>query len=149
MTAPESPEPPTPEAPTAESTQAPPTRKRWWHRWKLILTGLVVTPILCFVLYTWAALTWSYSRGDRAGLLQKFSHKGWLCKTWEGELLQPTTPGVAPQVWSFTVRDDSVARLVNAGLGKRVVLSYREHRGVPTDCFGDTDYHVTGVRVEP
>ena len=128
--------------------EAAPPRRHWWHHWKLILTGLVLTPVLAVALYGFAALHWSYSQGERAGTLQKFSHKGWLCKTWEGELMQPTAPGVAPTVWTFTVRDDDVARQVNLGLGRRVVLRYQEHRGVPTSCFGDTPYFVVSVRLE-
>jgi len=137
---------PPPGAPPAAAAPAP--RKRWWHRWKLILTGIVLAPILAFLLFTWTALHWSYSQGQRAGTLQKFSRKGWICKTWEGELMQPTAPGVAPTVWTFTVRDDEVARRVNLGLGRHVVLFYREHRGVPTSCFGDTGYYVDGIRLE-
>lgn len=144
MTEPDSPD----QAPAAETPPAPKPR-RWWHRWKLILTTVVLTPILGVVLYTMVVLSWSYSDGDRAGTLQKFSRKGWLCRTWEGELMQPTAPGVAPTIWHFTVRNDTVANQVNAGLGKRVVLHYREHRGVPTSCFGDTPYYVDAVRVEP
>jgi hypothetical protein len=145
---PESPGPPPPAEPAA-APAAPPKRKRWYHRWKLIVTGLLVTPMLLFVLYTFIALKWSYSTGDRAGTLQKLSKKGWLCKTWEGELMQPTAPGVAPVIWNFSVRSDSLAQVINAGMGKRVVLQYQEHRGVPTDCFGATDYFVTGIRIEP
>lgn len=149
MTQPDEQDHPTPpDTPTAPSP-LPPITVRWWHRWKLILAAVIVTPIVGFAVYTFVALTWSYSDGDRAGVLQKFSHRGWLCKTWEGELLQPTPPGVPPTIWTFTVRDDSVAQLVNGGIGKRVVLTYQEHRGVPTSCFGDTHYFVTGVRVEP
>ena len=135
--------------PEAPPVAAPAPRKHWWHHWKMILAGSVLVPVLCVLLFAYTALHWSYSEGDRAGTLQKFSHKGWLCKTWEGELMQPTAPGTAPTIWTFSVRSDSVAQLVNAGLGKRVVLSYQEHRGVPTHCFGDTPYFVTGVRVEP
>jgi hypothetical protein len=115
----------------------------------MILAVIVIAPMLGFGFFTWSALHWSYSEGDRAGTLQKFSHKGWLCKSWEGELMQPTAPGTAPTIWFFSVRNDSIAQLVNAGLGKRVVVSYQEHRGVPTSCFGDTQYYVTAVRVEP
>lgn len=145
---PEAPEP----APAAEPVVAPPAepkRKRWYHRWKLILAGLLVTPMLLLVAYTWIALKWSYSEGDRAGTLQKLSKKGWLCKTWEGELMQPTAPGVAPVIWHFSVRNDSLAQVINSGMGRRVVLQYQEHRGVPTDCFGATDYFVTGIRIDP
>ena len=95
------------------------------------------------------ALSWSYSEGDRAGILQKFSNKGWVCKTWEGELAMTTVPGVAPTLWTFTVRDDAVAKKVLEGLGQRVVLQYAEHRGVPTTCFGETAYYVDSVRVLP
>lgn len=145
MTEPGSPD----SAPPTEPAAPPPAkpRKRWWHRWKLILGGLVAMPVVVFALYTWVTLSWSYSEGERAGTLQKFSRKGWLCKTWEGELMQPTAPGVAPTIWHFSVRNDSVAVEVNRGLGKLVVLQYDEHRGVPTDCFGETDYYVRAIRI--
>ncbi len=125
-----------------ETPSAPPPRRRW----KLILAGVILLPIALFALYAAVALTWSYSDGDRAGQLFKFSHKGWLCKTWEGEL--NITPGAAaPTIWLFTVRDDQVARQINQALGKSVVLHYSEHYGVPTSCFGDTSYFVDAVRV--
>jgi hypothetical protein len=147
MAEPETPPPP-PEGETAESPRPPKPKTRWWHHWKMILSVMIATPIVALCIYTALALNWSYSQGDRAGILQKFSHKGWLCKTWEGTLLLPTPPGVAPVTWDFTVRSDSVAHLVNDMLGKQVVLSYQEHRGVPTDCFGDTQYFITGIRPE-
>ena len=139
---------PSSDVPAAPAAPAAPPRKRWWRHWKLILAGIVATPVLVFVLFAYTALHWSYSAGERAGTLQKFSKKGWLCKTWEGELMQPTAPGVAPTVWNFTVRDDEIARRVNLGLGRHVVLRYEEHRGVPTTCFGDTQYYVVGFRLE-
>ncbi|MGH7688826.1 MAG: hypothetical protein ACREN3_04400 [Gemmatimonadaceae bacterium] len=128
---------------------APPSRKRWWQHWRGILAVIVATPVLGFALYTFTAVQWSYSTGDHAGTLQKFSRQGWLCKTWEGELMQPTAPGVAPTIWHFTVRNDSTATLVMAGLGKHIVLHYREHRGVPTSCFGDTQFWVDRIQIEP
>jgi hypothetical protein len=134
-------------APESALPPAPPPHKRWWQHWRGILVGLVVTPVLLFAAYTFIVVQWSYSDGDRAGTLQKFSRKGWLCKTWEGELMQPTAPGVAPTIWHFTVRDDSTATRVKAGLGERIVLHYREHRGVPTTCFGDTRYWVDSIRI--
>ena len=123
--------------------QSPDARK------KLILGGtlIVVVPLLGLALYTFIALSWSYSDGDRSGLLQKFSRKGWICKTYEGELQLSYTPGMAPVLWGFSVRDEAVAQKVNEALGRRVVLHYNEHRGIPTDCFGDTQYFVDGVRI--
>jgi GNAT superfamily N-acetyltransferase len=118
------------------------TRKR-----KFILAGILATPILLFALYTWSALNWSYSEGERAGYVQKFSHKGWLCKTWEGELLMVSMPGTMPEKFLFTVRDDVIAEHINASLGKRVTIRYEQHIGVPTRCFGETEYFVTAVKV--
>ena len=97
--------------------------------------------------YLLVAFNYSYSDGSRAGYIQKFSHKGWICKTYEGELSLSYTPGMAPVLWTFSVRDESVARKINDALGKKVVLHYNEHRGIPTDCFGDTQYFVDGVRI--
>jgi hypothetical protein len=120
------------------------TRKR-----KLIIAAILLTPILVFALYTWLALTWSYSLGERAGFVQKFSKKGWLCKTWEGELAMVSMPGTNPEKFYFTVRDDNVAQHINESLGKRVALTYQQHKGVPTSCFGETEYFVVAVKVLP
>ncbi|HEV8700701.1 MAG TPA: hypothetical protein VGV60_05460 [Candidatus Polarisedimenticolia bacterium] len=108
---------------------------------------IVLIAVLGFGLYIWAALSYSYSDGERAGYVQKFSRKGWVCKTWEGELAMANLPGAMPQIFSFTVRDDAVAKQINADMGKRVVLHYEQHVGLPTSCFGDTDHFVTGSRV--
>src|SRR2546426_7342194 len=81
-----------------------------------------------------------------AGYVQKFSKKGWICKTWEGELAMVALPGAMPEMFYFTVRHDSVAALVNAALGRRVALAYEQHKGLPTRCFGETEYFVTSVK---
>ncbi|MDX2263234.1 MAG: hypothetical protein SFU84_16195 [Gemmatimonadales bacterium] len=119
------------------------------RRWGLIALGVVVIPVLLFSIYAGAALNWAYSEGERAGVLQKFSHKGWVCKTWEGEIAMTTVPGVAPVMWNFTVRDDQVAKQMSSAVGQRVVLHYQEHRGVPTKCFGETAYFVDSVTIQP
>jgi len=119
------------------------TRKQW------IITGVIATPILLFLLYTWSALAWSYSEGERAGYVQKFSKKGWICKTWEGELAMVSIPGSMPEKFYFSVRDDAVAQHINGSMGKRVSLSYEQHKGLPTSCFGETEYFVTAVRMVP
>jgi len=120
-----------------------PRRRRWGL---LALLALVVLPATLFALYTWITLSFAYSRGERVGFAQKLSEKGWLCRTWEGELAMATVPGVAPEVFRYSVRDDSVARAIQALDGRRVALTYEQHRGVPTSCFGETEYFVTGVR---
>jgi len=110
---------------------------------------LLLTIIVAIVLYTLAARFFTYSSGERAGFVQKFSQKGWLCKTWEGEMAQTTQPGVPPLIWDFTVRSDSIATAINAQIGKRVALHYRQHKGLPTNCWGETEYFVDGVSPAP
>jgi len=122
----------------------PPRRKNWLVR---ILAVLVLGPALILGLWLAIALNYSYSVGDRAGYIQKFSHKGWLCKTWEGELAMSPIPGSAPEIFPFSVRDDAVARELQDAMGKRVAITYNEHRGIPTTCFGETNYFVSNVRV--
>jgi len=125
--------------------QTPTTRpRRGWLRW---VVGVALLPLLIFAFYLAFVLNWSYSDGERAGYLQKFSRKGWVCKTYEGELAMTTVPGVAPVLWNFTVRDQTVAAQINTLLGKRIVLHYEEHRGIPTSCYGETSYFVTRVQV--
>ena len=113
---------------------------------KLIIAAVVLVPLVVFGLYTWTALTWSYSTGERAGFVQKFSKKGWICKTWEGELAIVSIPGTMSEKFYFTVRDDSIAARVNRTMGKRVALTYEQHKGIPTSCFGETEYFVADVK---
>ena len=103
-----------------------------------MLSGLTVG-------YFWLFLTWNYSVGERAGWVQKFSKKGWVCKTWEGELSIVSMPGTTPEKFLFTVRDDSVADAINKLIGQRVSLHYEEKIGLPTTCFGETRHFVTKV----
>jgi hypothetical protein len=122
---------------------APPRRRR--PKAGLILLLLLVAVILVFALYVFLALHYNYSEGERAGYVQKFSRKGWICKTWEGELAMVNLPGTMPQIFPFSVRDDAVAAKINASLGGRVRLHYQQHKGIPTSCFGETEYFVTAA----
>ncbi|HSG92083.1 MAG TPA: hypothetical protein VK999_00120 [Methylotenera sp.] len=107
---------------------------------------LLLIPIGLFALYIWAALSWTYSSGERAGYVQKLSDKGWICKTYEGELILVSMPGTQAEKFFFTVRNAAVAKKINETVGQRVRLIYEEHKGLPTNCFGDTDYFVTDVQ---
>jgi len=113
-------------------------------RWLLLPLILV----LLIVGYIFAVANWNYSSGERAGWVQKLSKKGWLCKTWEGELSLVSMPGATPEKFLFTVWDDAVAEQINKVMGKRVALHYDEKVGLPTSCFGETRAYVTGVRVQ-
>lgn len=98
-------------------------------------------------LWTWATLSYDYSDGERAGYVQKFSRKGWICKTWEGELALVNLPGAMPEIFYFSVRDDGVAKRIQQAVGKRVAMTYEQHIGIPTSCFGETQYFVVDVRI--
>jgi hypothetical protein len=129
--------------PAAPPTAPRPPRRSWWsYFWVSVIGALVLV-----ALYTLLMLSWSYSDGDRAGVLQKFSKRGWICKTWEGEIAMYVVGGVAPQIWAFSVRDDEVAAQLQAAVGQQVRLHYAEHRRLPTNCFGETDYFVNRVEV--
>jgi hypothetical protein len=114
-----------------------------------IVVGFIIALVLGFAAFTWLTLHWSYSDGERAGFLQKLSRKGWICKTWEGEMALVTLPGTVAEKFLFTVRDDDIAKELNAVVGKRVTVHYEQRKWIPTSCFGDTEYFVTSVQVTP
>jgi hypothetical protein len=137
------------DAPASPASDPPapqaPVKKK--HRgWLIVLLAVLLIPIVIVVLWVWVSLGYAYSSGERAGYVQKISKKGWVCKTWEGELAMANLPGTMPQIFAFTVRNDSIAKVIEQNAGKQVSLSYDQHRGVPTTCFGETEYFVTGVR---
>ncbi|WP_295993182.1 hypothetical protein [Rugamonas sp.] len=119
------------------------------RRYTVRLIALLAVAALLLCAYTWIMLHLSYSEGQRAGFLQKFSRKGWICKTWEGEILLTSMPGAIPERFEFSVRDDGVAGQLMAATGKRVVLGYEQHRGVPGACFGESEYFITTVTAAP
>lgn len=115
--------------------------------WLLWFIGFVIVLIAVLAGYTWLALNWSYSSGERAGYVQKFSQKGWLCKTWEGEMAIVAIPGSLPEIFQFTVRDEKVAQAINTHMGKRVSIAYEQHLGIPSTCFGETGYYVNRIHL--
>lgn len=140
---------PSPEAARVEPVEARPgfVRRHWG---KLLVAAVILLPALVFTIWAGIALSYSYSDGNRVGYVQKLSRKGWLCKTWEGELQISNIPGSAPILFQFSVRSDSVARAIEALAGRQVQIHYQQHVGVPSSCFGETEYFVDGVRsVQP
>ena len=148
---PEEPQPEQPREEKAREEVVEPRRSLLRRNWgKLTIASVILIPALVFTIWAGVALSWSYSTGERVGYVQKLSKKGWICKTWEGELQMSNIPGSAPMLFQFTVRSDSLANVIESIAGRRVSLSYEQHLGVPTDCFGDTEYFVVGVReVQP
>ncbi len=112
-----------------------------------VSAAILALAALLFIAYTWLVLSWSYSNGERAGYVQKFSHKGWLCKTWEGEMALVSMPGTVAEKFYFSVRDDAIAKQIEATVGNRVALTYEQHIGVPSTCFGETQYFISAVKV--
>ena len=118
--------------------------KRHWLVTTLIV--VVLLPVIGFTVWTESALHYTYSSGNRAGYLQKISRKGWICKTWEGEIQLIAIPGSAPEKFIFSTRSDSIAAVLTKLNGEKVVVDYQQHKGVPTACFGETEYFVVGAR---
>lgn len=136
----DAPEPPPPPAPV----------KKKRNKVLMVLLAVLLIPLVVVALWIWVTLGYTYAVGERAGYVQKISKKGWLCKTWEGELAMANLPGTMPQIFSFTVRNDSIAHVIEQNAGKQVSLTYEQHRGIPSSCFGETEYFVTRVsRVGP
>lgn len=121
------------------------------RKWVLLtIAALVLLPVVVFGLWSASTLAFSYSKGERAGYLQKLSEKGWVCKTWEGELAMQNLPGSAPEIFRFSVRETSLAKQIQELEGQKVALIYEQHKGVPSQCFGESEYFVTGiVKVKP
>jgi hypothetical protein len=137
-----------PDAPEPPPPPAPVKKKR--NKVLMVLVALLLIPAVIVALWIWVTLGYTYAVGERAGYVQKISKKGWLCKTWEGELAMANLPGTMPQIFSFTVRNDSIAHVIEQNAGKQVSLTYEQHRGIPSSCFGETEYFVTRVsRVGP
>jgi hypothetical protein len=133
-----------------EVVEAPAPAKKKHHRLIIFVSLLVLIPAVVIALWIWVAVGYTYASGERAGYVQKISKKGWLCKTWEGELAMANLPGTMPQIFTFTVRNDSIANVIEQNIGKQVSLTYEQHKGIPTTCFGETDYFITQAhRVGP
>jgi hypothetical protein len=140
----------TPKTLEAPPPAAPAPVRKKHNKLVTILLAILLIPVVIIALWIWVSLGYTYASGERAGYVQKISKKGWLCKTWEGELAMANLPGTMPQIFSFTVRSDSIAHIIEQNAGKQVSLTYEQHRGVPTSCFGETEYFVTRVnRIGP
>ncbi len=120
---------------------------------KKLLTYLAIAFVLFIVLGILLAKS-SFSDGDRAGTISKFSHKGYVFKTFEGELneggFSGNTGNMVPRIWLFSVDEDKtevMAKLKDALTnGKRVSLHYEE-RYVRFFWTGETKYFITDVTI--
>ncbi len=121
--------------------------KRDGKKWVLLTAvAAVLLAVVGATLYSLFTLNYAYSKGERVGFVQKLSKRGWICKTNEGELAMVNVAGQQATIFTFSVPDDTVANEIESYAGHRVVLEYEEHKGIPSSCFGDTLYFVTGVK---
>lgn len=111
------------------------------------LLVITVGAIMLCTGYLAIVLNWSYSKGERVGYIQKFSEKGWVCKTWEGELQMLPISGALPEKFVFSVRDKAVIEKINSSVGKKISLYYEQHKGLPTTCFGESSYFAVDARI--
>ena len=112
--------------------------------------GLVVVIVL-IVAIGYFKYGFIYSKGYRAGLLQKFSEKGLIFKTYEGEMIlssvqSNTNVAIASEKFLFSVTDEMVAKQMEQIQGKQVVVHYKEKNGA-LPWIGDSYYIVDSVRV--
>jgi hypothetical protein len=119
-----------------------------------LFIGIIVLAVLGLLL-SFLATKVPYSEGERAGVVSKFSRKGYLIKTDEGELnvgAQGQVGNMANNLWAFTVDSDDPTvskKLEDAMLtGRRLRLHY-EQRYLKFFWMGDTDYFVTKVDEAP
>ncbi len=109
--------------------------------------------LIVLILLTGSLLYWkyffTYSEGYRAGLLQKFSSKGSIFKTYEGEIILSSVQttanmSIASEKFLFSVNDEEVARAIEKMQGEEVVVHYTEKNG-KLPWRGDTTYLVDSI----
>jgi hypothetical protein len=138
---------------TPVSDSQKPAVSRWTNFKRLfrkisIIAALVILLILGLFLY-WKYF-YTYSDGYRAGLLQKFSRKGTLFKTYEGEIILSSIKGnsnvaIASEKFLFSVTSDSLAASMDTLQGQNVIVHYRQ-KNAPLFWRGDSPYIVDGVK---
>ncbi len=116
---------------------------------KKILVGIVFLLVLALVI-TFLVFNFKYSEGSRAGVLMKFSKRGYVFKTYEGELNTGGVGNIANtaqvnQVWNFSVKEEGFADTLHFYEGKKVILFYQQKiKHLPWQ--GETDYFVNRVQ---
>jgi hypothetical protein len=118
---------------------------------KFFIWTTVIILILLSVFIYWKYY-YNYSTGYRAGLLQKFSYKGNVFKTYEGEMILSSIQSnknvqLASEKFYFSVPDEPVAKQLEQMQGLMVVVHYHQKNGI-LPWRGDTEYLVDSVRVE-
>jgi len=112
--------------------------------------------VIIVLLFLGAFVYWkfyfTYSEGNRAGLMQKFSHRGTIFKTYEGELVLSSVESnrnvaLASEKFFFSVSDKNLATKIGNLEGHMVVVHYRQKNGI-LPWRGETEYIVDSVKVD-
>lgn len=116
---------------------------------RVLYYGIVFAGILIFILIYWKYF-YTYSTGYRAGLLQKFSHKGTIVKTYEGEMILSSiisnaNVALASEKFLFSVTNKYVANQLDTIQGRMVIVHYRQKNGTAF-WRGDSQYLVDSVK---
>lgn len=132
-----------------EPSVTPPRRRNIFLRIGCITTLVL---LLGFGVFVWWRYYYTYSDGNRFGLLQKFSRRGNLFKTFEGELILSSVKGnqnitLASEKFYFSVTDEGVAQKMHEMQGQNVTVHY-EQKNSAAFWRGDSEYIVDSVRVE-
>lgn len=122
------------------------TVRRFFKKWFAIL---LVLAIVIFGIWSWVATRFPYATEEVTGYVQSFKKQGWLCKTWEGQMVVSGIPGSIPSIQTFTVKNDSIAEALQGAMQNRLTITLDQHRGVPASCFGETQSYLTGFRTTP
>jgi hypothetical protein len=137
-----------------EPTSEKPAISRWTTV-KTKLRKILYLSIFLIIIFLGLFIYWkyfyTYSEGYRAGLLQKFSYKGTLIKTYEGEMILSSVSGrsdivIASEKFFFSVTDETLASQLDTMQGKNVILHYKQ-KNAPLFWKGDTPYYVDSVRI--
>jgi hypothetical protein len=115
---------------------------------KVLAWGTVIIIVVLLFLIYWNYYN-TYSEGNRSGILQKFSRKGNIFKTYEGELIMSSIAStsnttIASEKFYFSVKNDSIAKALFDLEGKHITLHYDQKRG-HLPWSGETDYFVNGI----
>lgn len=133
-----------------ESTQPVVHRPR--RRFGRAVAVAIITLLLLLGIWGWWRYYYTYSIGYRYGLLQKFSKRGNLFKTYEGELVLSSVRGnanvpIASEKFYFSVADEAVASQLMGKEGHTVTLHYKQKKAAIA-WRGDTEYIVDSIVVE-
>ena len=120
---------------------------------KRIVMVIFLIALALLALFIWWNYYFTYSEGNRYGLLQKFSHRGNMFKTYEGELILSSVRGnqnvtIASEKFFFSVTDENIAKKLDELQGQNITVHYLEKKSVAF-WRGDSRYIVDSVSAEP